>query len=730
MAILMSKRLFLLVSFLVYETVLLQAQVDSITDQQLKDIIVKGYRPNEVISKLPDVHGTFIIGGRKSIVLPVQDLPANLAEKTGRQIFAKVPGAFIYDMDGSGNQVNFSTRGLDAHRSWEYNVRQNGVLINSDIYGYPASHYSLPMEAVRNIELVQGTAALQYGAEFGGMVNYVTKTADTTKAVGFESINTVGSYGLFSSYNALGGKVGKLTYYTYYQRRVSDGYRDNGESDAQAQFASLLYDVSNRLSLRLEFGRSQYLYQIPGPLTDSMFYADPRQSTRFRNYFSPDIYLPSVTLDWKINPSTSIQWVISGLFGARNSVEFEGFADRADVIDPVTLEYKNRAVNIDNFNSKTSELRLIHTYQIGKMRSILSGGLRYFNNDMHRRQQGKGTTGTDYDLSITGDWGRDMWYRSNSIAICAENLLYITDRFSISPGFRYELGATDMTGYISYLDLEDVPNHIEHSIPAFGINARYHLNENMQLYGGISQAYRPVLFKDIIPTSSLERANKDLEDAYGYNAELGISGRKGSWLKYEFTLFQILYKNRLGNLLVTEDSVSYIYKTNIGNSLTNGIECFVEAVPVQTRDFYVSVFTATSLMKAVYQDAQIVVNGENTDISGNEVESVPRWISRNGLNVAYKNLRATLQYSYVAESFSDPTNQVEPTPNGAKGLVPSYGILDLNLSWRFASRFILRAGLNNLLNHQYFTKRPLFYPGPGVWSSDGRSLVVSLGFRF
>jgi len=708
----------------------LSAQIDSSSNIELKNIVVKGYRFNEVTTKLPDVHEAYIIGGRKSVVLPVTDIPANLAEKTGRQIFAKIPGAFIYDMDGSGNQVNFATRGLDPHRSWEYNIRQNGVLINSDIYGYPASHYSLPMEAVKNIEIVQGTAALQYGAEFGGMINYVTKSADTTKPISFESINTVGSYGLFSSYNALGGKVGKLTYYTYYQRRVSDGYRDNAESDASAQFASLQYDFSTKLNLKFEIGRSEYEYRIPGPLTDSMFYADPRQSTRTRNYFNPDIYVPSLTLNWQVNEVTTLQWIVSGIFGARNSVEFEGFATKADVIDPVTLQYAVRAVNIDNFNSRTSELRLLHQYNLGKMRSVVSAGLRYFNNDMHRRQQGKGTTGSDYDLTITGEFGRDMYYKSRSIAVSVENMLYVTPKWSVSPGFRYELGDTDMTGYISYLDPAEVPNHIEHNIPAFGINSKYVLSESTSIYGGISQAYRPVLFKDIIPASSLERANKDLEDAFGYNAELGINGRSSSWLKYELTFFRLVYKNKLGNTIQEEDGVEYIYKTNIGNSETNGIELFAEAVPIQSRNLYLSFFTSTSLMKAVYTDAAIASNGENVDISGNEVESVPRWISRNGLNIGYKNLRGTLQYSYVAESFSDPTNVVEPTANGARGIVPSYGLLDLNFSFRFADHFILRAGVNNLLDKQYFTKRPLFYPGPGVWSSDGRSVVVSLGVKF
>ena len=607
----------------------LTAQEDTIKVVDLEHIVVKGYRFNEVTTKLSDVHGTYIIGGRKSMVLPVQDLPANLAEKTGRQIFAKIPGAFIYDMDGSGNQVNFSTRGLDAHRSWEYNVRQNGVLLNSDIYGYPASHYSMPMEAVKSIEIVQGTAALQYGAEFGGMINYVTKSADTTKPVSFESINTVGSYGLFSSYNALGGKLGKFSYYTYYQRRVSDGYRTNARSDAQAQFANLRYDFSSKLNLQFEIGRSEYLYQIPGPLTDSMFYADPRQSTRSRNYFNPDIYVPSMTLNWQVSPATSVQWIVSGVFGARNSVEFEGFADKQDVIDPVTLQYKPRAVNIDNFNSKTSELRLLHQYDLGKMKSVVSAAVRYFNNDMHRRQQGKGTTGTDYDLTITGDWGRDLYYKSNSMAISVENMIYINSQWSVSPGFRYEGGGTDMTGYIAYLDEGEVPNHIDHNIPAFGINTKYVINEGTQVYAGISQAYRPVLFKDIIPTSSLERADKDLEDAFGYNSEIGISGHKADWLKYEVTLFHMVYRNKLGNTVQTEDGVDYIYKTNIGDSETNGIELFAEAIPVQEKNIYVSLYTATSLMKAVYTDAAIAVNGENTDISGNEVESVPRWISRN-----------------------------------------------------------------------------------------------------
>jgi len=93
-----------------------------------------------------------------------------------------------------------------------------------------------------------------------------------------------------------------------------------------------------------------------------MFYADPRQSTQSRNYFKPDIYLPSLNFNWSISPSTQFNWTTSAVFSTRNSVQFIGFATQPDRIDTVTNEYKNRQVDIDRFNSYISELRLSHQY--------------------------------------------------------------------------------------------------------------------------------------------------------------------------------------------------------------------------------------------------------------------------------------------------------------------------------------------------------------------------------
>ncbi|MCC6459571.1 MAG: TonB-dependent receptor [Saprospiraceae bacterium] len=703
---------------------------DSIAPQTLREISIKAER--ETILRMPQLQGTYLWAGKKSEVISLQNMDANIAEKTPRQIFAKVPGVFVYDMDGTGNQMNISTRGLDPHRGWEFNIRADGVMTNSDIYGYPASHFSLPMEAIGRIELVRGTGALQYGAQFGGMLNYVLKQPDTTRQFGAETINSAGSYGLMSTYTAIGGKIGKLQYYAYYSKRVSDGYRRGSHSDFDGQGVVLKYMPTAKFALKAELLRSNYLYRIPGPLTDAMFEADPRQATRSRNYFNPEIYVPSLSAEWEIAPRTHLSWTASGVLGERRSVMFDRTANIADTILASTRTYGQRQVDIDHFQSFTTELRLLQEYTLFGQPAALSAGVQYINNDLHRRQQGKGSTGTDYDLTITADgWGRDIHLKSQNIALFAENKFQFGDRFSISPGLRFESGTSNMSGNISYLPPLEVPNTIKHQFPLFGVNAEYQLSEGNNLYAGWSQAYRPVIFKDIVPGNFYERADKDLKDAYGYNMELGWRGTYKNF-KWDISAFNLVYNNRLGSL--TEYSAQLdtliLFRTNIGNSRTSGLELFVEYGVRLSEQWSLTLFSSSSYFDARYQgDSVRVSSKENRSIKGKRVESVPEWISRNGATLKYKTLSVSLLYSYTAVSYADPLNTETPSATGAVGLVPAYGLLDLNLSWRLLHNLTLRCSLNNLSDKQYFTKRPSFYPGPGVWPSDGRSLVVSLGVR-
>lgn len=707
-----------------------QSNPDTLATQQLGEVRISARRQN--IERLKPIQGTYIWAGKKNEVISIENTDANIAEKTPRQVFAKVPGVFVYDMDGTGNQTNISTRGLDPHRGWEFNIRADGILTNSDMYGYPASHFSLPMEAIGRIELVRGTGALQYGAQFGGMLNYVLKQPDTTKAVSFETVNSAGSYGLVSTCNSIGGKIGKLQYYAYYSRRVSDGYRDNSDSDYDGEGLVLKYMISHDLAVRAELLRSNYLYHIPGPLTDAMFEANPRQATRSRNYFNPEIYVPSLAVDWKIGERTRLSWTVSAVLGDRRSVMFDRPANIADTINRATFAYNPRQVDIDHFNSKTTELRLLQDYSLFGQKSTLAVGVQYINNDLNRQQLGKGTTGSGFDLAIDpAGWGRNLHLKTQNVAFFFENKFQLTEKLSVSPGLRYESGSSKMSGTTAYYDDDkDLPTTIEHRFPLLGINSEFVLNRRQSLYAGFSQAYRPVIFKDIIPGNIYEKTDKNLKDAYGFNAELGWRGTAGG-LKWDLSAFALQYNNRLGTLAEPDPQrdTFVLYRTNIGDSRTYGLECFAEYGFHIVDGVYAGVFTSTAYFDARYQGDSVRVNSaKNESIKGKRVESVPEWISRNGLNVRYKGLSVSVLYSYTAKTFADPLNTVTPTATGSVGLVPSYGLLDLNASYRIR-KMTFRLSLNNLTDKQYFTKRPTFYPGPGIWPSDGRSVVLTVGVK-
>lgn len=729
----MNKCFFLLMSALLPSVGLHAQTIDTLSDKQLKEISIQSWRRSfRPAKELPDVHRGFLNAGKRSEVLTLDNMPANLTEKTVRQVFAKIPGAFSYDMDGSGNQLNFSLRGLDPHRSWDMNVRQNGVLLNSDMYGYPASHYNPPMEAIERIELVRGTGSLQYGAMFGGMLNYITRQADTTRPIAYETQNAAGSFGLLSTFNRLSGRMGKFTWQAYHYQRVSEGYRDNGRSTSTAQFAQLSWQATQKITLKAELGRSSYLYQIPGPLTDSMFLSNPRQATRSRNYYSPDIWVGSLTLDWQLGKNTSLQWITSLLRGDRSSVQFLGAADKVDAINLQTGTYSNRQVDIDLFNSNTSEMRLLHQYRIGNMKSMLSTGIRGISNDLNRRQIGKGSAGTDYDMTLLDpNWGRDLHYKTNNIAIFAENTLYITPALSISPGIRAESGITKMSGEIRSLPPDRAITEIEHRFVLLGSSIQYKPAAHWRLYGGIAQAYRPVVLGEVIPANILERVDPNLSSSSGYNAELGI---QGNWLDGRINLnagvFRVQYNNRIGSQAFTDtDGSTYFLKTNIGNSRTDGVEFYLEGAFVKTRNAQLSLYTSTAYMDGRYTSGQIASGQENIPLKGNRIESVPEWTSRNGLQAAWKRWSLTIQHSFVAETFSDPFNTIKPNANGTRGIVPAYTLWDAHASVQVNPLLRFKVSVNNLADAQYFSKRPSIYPGPGVWPGDGRSIIATMALR-
>jgi len=191
------------------------------------------------LRRLRNVEGYGIYAAKKSEVIELAAIPANLATNNPREVFQGVAGLNIWESDGAGLQLGIGARGLDPNRTSSFNTRQNGYDISADALGYPEAYYTPPMQALDRIEIVRGAASLQYGTQFGGLLNFVFKRGPEGDPFTFHSEQTVGSYGLFSSFNSVGGTVGDVNYYAFYQYRGGDGWRPNAGFDQHTAFAQM-----------------------------------------------------------------------------------------------------------------------------------------------------------------------------------------------------------------------------------------------------------------------------------------------------------------------------------------------------------------------------------------------------------------------------------------------------------------------------------------------------------
>jgi Fe(3+) dicitrate transport protein len=686
--------------------------------------------------RLPEVEDFRINAGRKSEVIRLGEIDANLAMNNSRQIFGRTPGISIWENDGSGIQLGVASRGLSPNRSWEFNVRMNGYDITPDPMGYPEAYFTPPMEVVENIEIIRGASSLQYGPQFGGLLNFVLRKPDPSTRFTAETINTVGSNGLFSSFNYIGGTEGKWDYTAYYQKRRGDGWRDNGFFNTDHAHLEVNYALSNRLKIGTEMTYMTTKSQQPGGLTDAQFAEDPSQSTRSRNWFSTPWFIPSLNADYIISPKTKLNFKAFGTIAERNSV---GFVNAITVED----DLGNRQVDRDMYHTIGSELRLSTAYSLLGKEHNLVAGYRFYKGNIDRNQRGVGDAGSDMNFDLVeSSYPRDLDFVNTNHAVFVENMFNVTDKLLLTAGLRVEHISSTMEGILNTVN--DVPQLLTpenrtRNFALLGFGAEYHLTKTTELYTNFSQAYRPVLISDLTPPATTDLIDPNLKDASGYNFDFGYRGNIGSFLNFDASFFYLNYTDRIGTITQTAaDGTRFQFRTNLGTSVSQGVEAFVEFDPItafigNSTVGYIHLFASLAYVNAEYQDFErtTVSDGEIviSNLAGNQVENAPRKINRYGATYRFKDFSMTWQLSDIGEAFADATNSVEPNAAATSGLIPSYRVQDLSAGYTYKKKYSIKSGVNNLTNASYFTRRAGGYPGPGIMPADGRTFYLTFGVK-
>lgn len=710
-------------------------QSDTTKTLLLNEIIIQEKQTVSEIDRMPELKENVLYAGKKTEVIQLDKINADLSINNTRQIFAKVPGISIWENESSGIQIGVSVRGLSPNRSWEFNVRQNGYDISSEPFGYPETYYTPPMEALRKIEVIRGAASLQFGPQFGGLLNYQIKQADKSKPVSFETSQTIGSYALFNTFNALGLTSKKASFYGFLHQRSAEGWRENNRYSILTGYISANYQISNKITLSGEYTNMNYKSQQPGGLTDAQFADNPRQSLRERNWFGAPFSVASITLKYEITAAINIQLKTFATFAERNSVGFTKSITTKDSINPATLQYSARQVDRDKYQNYGAEIRTSIRYLFLGNEHIFAGGIRIYTGKTKRNQLGTGTTGNDFDLTLTlPQYGRALSFETNNFAAFAENVFHIGKNLKLVPGFRLEYIENNRSGYINTTQTGTLPNDNRiRKFLLYGLGSEYRISEKTNIYANYSLAYRPVTFSELTPSATTEIIDPNLKDASGYNADLGYRGTVNNYLSFDIGVFLLHYNNRIG--IISQNGVPF--KTNIGTSESKGVESYIEINPFRiftenSKIGTLSFFASNAFINAKYiqWNNPAVAQNPATSIENNRVENAPKFIHRFGATYNLMSFSATFQINSVGDVFTDAENSETPNATATTGRLSGYEVMDLACSYKFKKNYSIKAGVNNLANEKYATRRAGGYPGPGILPANGRTVFITLSASF
>jgi Fe(3+) dicitrate transport protein len=710
-------------------------QKDTIKTKDLDEVKVAEKKTDFGFSRMRGVENMGIYEGKKSEVITPDQLVANLSTNNARQIYARVAGLNIWENEGGGLQLSIGGRGLDPNRTSNFNVRQNGHDISADALGYPESYYTPPVEAVGKIQIVRGAASLQYGTQFGGLINFVMRKPVTDKKFELVARQSAGSFGFYNAFTSVSGTVGKLSHYTFFQYKKADGWRGNSHFNSYTFYTDIDYKISEKTSVGLDVTHMNYLAKQPGGLSDAMFANNPRQTNRERNWFDVGWNMLAVHFDHHFNASSDFNLRFFGLSAHRYSVGFR--PNRVATID----DNGERDLIKGEFTNWGTEARYLKRYNLGKKQSVLLVGGRYYHGFNHS-QQGQGSTGKDANFSfvepdrfITYDYE----FPNRNVSLFAENIFYLGEKLSITPGVRFEYISTKADGFYGNIQRDLAGNLINitrtdefrknnRQFLLGGVGISYKPFERVEAYGNVSQNYRSITFSDMRIANPSSVIDPDMKDEKGYSIDLGVRSRLTSFFNYDVSFFYLNYNNRIGEVQFYDESNRILrLRTNVGQAVIFGLESYAEAdfyklfLP-ESKNFSAVLFGNFALIKSEYRKSIM------TGVQGNQVEFVPKVNLKTGVKLAYKNLKGSFQFTHLTDQFSDATNARDGGISSVVGLIPAYKIMDLSLSYEF-KMFKLEGSINNVANEMYFTRRATGYPGPGILPSDGRSFYLTLQFK-
>lgn len=640
---------------------------------------------------LPAVQGTKVNVGKKTTVLDFDSLP-RINGNNYRQALAEAPGLIL--SEETSPLVSIGYRGLAPHRGQFTQVLKDGIPIHADQFGYPEAYYTPPLDTVDRIEFTRGGAALMYGPQPGGALNYVTHRPRTDARLGGSTLNTWGSDGYYSSFSYLDGTTGPLGYYGYYNHRESDGIRDaNSDYDLDAFSGRLVLgaDTASRLIFTAELyeedhGEPGGLTLATGPGTVN-YHTQRRTPSRLFDRFNLDRKAFSLAWERDFSRGTFATrvWTIDYTRASRRQ-RGGGFGTL-----PTGAAANTNTIERQQFDQVGGEGRVRLDWG-GNGRHVFTAGAQVFYSESPRTDS-RGATPDATGGSLLVKSRRETLYTP----VYFEQLFRFGP-LSLTPGVRLELidqkvrelfNASRTTTPLQQRDDRA-------TVPLLGFGAAYDVPAAQgQLYVNLSQSYRPMVFTEAVPNGATTIVNDDLAEAEATQYEIGFRAQPARGLALDASLFSLEFDNQIGTFSLPG---GFSTVANVGRAVHQGAELAVSydllahrASPAGGGDRPALTLHANALLL----DAEFK-EGANR---GKTPQSAADHVIRTGLSYTRgAAAKLALTGTFSAASFGDDGNT-------AQRHIPSYTVWDLTGEWRVPGTAVrLIGGINNLFNEDYFSR--------------------------
>jgi len=99
----------------------------------------------------------------------------------------------------------------------------------------------------------------------------------------------------------------------------------------------------------------------------------------------------------------------------------------------------------------------------------------------------------------------------------------------------------------------------------------------LEMYGTVSQAYRPRTYGELVPTSANGVVNSDLKEGDSLQFELGIRGKPLPYLTFDMSGFYYTFDDQIGEVTGTDpNGMTFTTTQNVGDADYVGFEAAAE----------------------------------------------------------------------------------------------------------------------------------------------------------